>query len=71
YRAATEDLDLAGLLGLFGSTDRVVPHWARKNDWVLAADDDGKEILRVPLREPVYVREAFDAKYQVARVNCP
>jgi nitrate reductase beta subunit len=71
YRAAPEDLDLAGLLGLFGSTDRVVPHWARKDDWVFGADENGKEILRVPLREPVYVREAFDAKYQVARVNCP
>ncbi len=71
YRAAPEDLDLAGLLGLFGSTDRVVSRWARKDDWVLAADDHGKEILRVPLREPVYVREAFDAQYQVARVNCP
>jgi nitrate reductase beta subunit len=71
YRTAPQDLDLAGLLGLFGSTDRVVPRWARKDDWVVGADDNGREILRVPLREPVYVREAFDAKYQVARVNCP
>jgi nitrate reductase beta subunit len=71
YRQAAEDPDLAGLLGLFGSTDRVVPRWARKDDWVLGADENGAEILRVPMKEPVYVREAFDAKHQIARVNCP
>ncbi len=71
YRAAAEDPDLAGLLGLFGSTDRVVPRWKREDQWVIGAGEDGTEIVRVPMREPVYVREAYDEKYQVARVNCP
>jgi nitrate reductase beta subunit len=71
YRAAAEDQDLAGLLGLFGSTDRVVPRWKRHDQWVTGAGEDGEEIVRVPLREPVSVREAYDEKYQVARVNCP
>jgi nitrate reductase beta subunit len=71
YRKAPDDLDLAGLLGLFGCTDRVVPRWRRKDDWVAALDEDGKEIVRVPLKEPVYVRQAFDAKHQVTRTNCP
>lgn len=71
YRRAPDDPDLAGLLGLFGSTDRVVPRWKRKGDWVAALDDDGKELVRVPLKEPVYVRQAFDAKHQVTRTNCP
>jgi hypothetical protein len=29
------------------------------------------EIIRVPLREPVHVRPAYDQLYQIARVNCP
>jgi len=71
YRKAAEDPDLAGLLGLFGSTERVVPRWSRQNDWIIASDESGGEIVRVPLKEPVYIREAFDAKRQIARVNCP
>lgn len=71
YRSAANDLDLAGLLGLFGCTDRVVSQWRRQDDWVAALDEDGKEIVRVPLKEPVYIRQAFDTKLQVARTNCP
>jgi len=71
YRKAPDDPDLAGLLGLFGSTERVVPRWSRQNDWVIGSDESGGEIVRVPLKEPVYIREAFDAKRQIARVNCP
>jgi nitrate reductase / nitrite oxidoreductase, beta subunit len=52
YRAAADDLDLAGLLGLFGSTERMIPRWKREDDWVIGADDNGDEIVRVPLREP-------------------
>ncbi|MHB0955157.1 MAG: 4Fe-4S dicluster domain-containing protein [Pirellulaceae bacterium] len=71
YQAASKDPDLAGLLGLFGSTDRVVPRWRREDQWVMGTGEDGTEIIRVPMREPVHVREAYDEKYQVARVNCP
>ena len=71
YRSAVEDQDLAGLLGLFGSTDRVVPRWKRQDQWVIGSSEEGVEIVRVPLREPVYLREAYDETYQVARVNCP
>jgi nitrate reductase beta subunit len=71
YRAAPDDPDLAGLLGLFGSTDRVVPRWKRENESIIASEENGTEITRVPLREPVYIRKAFDTKHQVARTNCP
>jgi hypothetical protein len=36
---------------------------------VLGYDESGGEIVRVPLREPVHVRQAFDAKQGVARGN--
>jgi nitrate reductase beta subunit len=71
YRRAPDDPDLAGLLGLFGSTERVVPLWKRENDWIAGLDENGREFIRVPLLEPVYIGEAFDAKYQVVRTNCP
>jgi nitrate reductase / nitrite oxidoreductase, beta subunit len=71
YRAAADDLDLAGLLGLFGSSERVMPRWKREGDWTIGLDEQDQEIVRVPLKEPVYLRGPYDEKHQVARVNCP
>ncbi len=69
YRSAADDSDLAGLLSLFGSTPRVVPRWRRTGDSVLGLEEDGREIVRVPLREPVHIRLAFDSARGVARTN--
>jgi nitrate reductase beta subunit len=69
YRQA--DDDLAGLLALFGSSEQVMPRWRRAGDQVLGLDEQGKEIVRVPLREPVHVRPALDTRYGVTRTNCP
>jgi nitrate reductase beta subunit len=69
YREA--DDDLAGLLGLFGSTEKVVPRWKRAGDAVVGMEESGAEIVRVPLREPVQVRAALDARHGVVRTNCP
>jgi nitrate reductase beta subunit len=71
YRQAPGDPDLAGLLGLFGSTERVVPRWKRTGDEIIGSEEDGTEIARVPMKEPVYISEAFDEKYHVVRTNCP
>ena len=71
YRQAAEDADLAGLLCLFGATERVVPRWKRSGDVVVGMEESGEEIVRVPLREPTFIREAFDAARAVARTNVP
>ena len=71
YRDAPNDDDLAGLLGLFGSTERVVPYWRREGEIVIGLDEDRREIVRVPLREPVQVRPAVDVARVVLRTNCP
>jgi nitrate reductase beta subunit len=71
YRGAADDPDLAGLLSLFGSTARVVPRWQRHGDVVVGFDEDGGEIVRVPLHEPVFIRQAFDAAHGVVRTNVP
>jgi nitrate reductase beta subunit len=71
YRRAHTDPDLAGLLALFGSTDKIVFQWKRQGETILGYDESGDEIVRVPLREPVHIREAYDATRQVARTNVP
>ncbi len=71
YLKAPDDPDLAGLLGLFGSTERLIPRWKRQGETVFGLEEGGGEILRVPLREPVHVRMALDSKLGVARTNCP
>ncbi len=71
YRASAEDADLAGLLSLFGSTQHVVPRWKRTGETVLGSDEAGREIVRVPLREPVHIRDAFDSTRGVVRTNVP
>jgi nitrate reductase beta subunit len=71
YRASADDSDLAGLLTLFGSTDRVMPRWKRSGNWIVGMEENGAEIVRVPLREPVHVRKAFDLVAGVTRTNTP
>jgi nitrate reductase beta subunit len=71
YRRAADDPDLAGLLCLFGSSNQVMPRWKRSGGSVIGLDEAGREIVRVPLREPVHVRAAFDAVRQVVRTNVP
>ena len=71
YGRAKEDPELQALLCLLGCTERLLARWRRQGEWVVGAADDGAEIIRVPLKEPVYVRPAFDPRYEIARVNCP
>jgi hypothetical protein len=48
-----------------------MPLWRREDDWTVALDDNEREIIRAPLRDPVHIREAFDEQYQVVRTSCP
>jgi nitrate reductase beta subunit len=71
YRNAPNDDDLAGLLSLFGSTESVMTRWVRRGSEVAGVDDRGTILVRVPLKEPVHERAAFDRVYQIMRHNCP
>jgi len=71
YRGAADDPDLAALFCLFGSSERVMPRWKRMGDVVVGMEEDGTEIVRVPVREPVFIRQAFDAARRVVRTNTP
>ncbi len=71
YRNAPSDHELAALLQLLGCTERLIAAWHREGEDVVGLDESQAEIVRVPVREPVVVREAFDAEHQVWRTNCP
>jgi nitrate reductase beta subunit len=71
YRNAANDSDLAGLLGLFGSSESVMTRWSRRGEEVTGSDDTGTPLVRVPLREPVHIRPVQDKIWQLTRVNCP
>lgn len=71
YRNAGNDPDLASLLCLFGSTEMMVSRFRRTGDVISGSDDKGAEVVRVPMREPVYIRPAIDTKNQLVRINCP
>ena len=71
YRNVPNDTALSGLLGLFGSTEQVIHSWRQQGDMTLGFDEQRREIIRTPLREPVHIRAALDAARGVVRTNCP
>lgn len=71
YRNAANDPDLAALLCLFGSSEAIMTRFKRQGNVAIGSDDKGKELMRVPISEPVMVRAAFDTKFNIIRNNCP
>ncbi len=71
YRNAPNDQDLTSLLGLFGSTEAIVRKWKRVGEKAIGMDENGKELVDVPFKEPVHIRPAYDKLHQITRTNCP
>jgi hypothetical protein len=69
YRNAPDDPELAGLLALFGSTERLIRRFRRRGNHVVALDEHGREFLRVPAKEPTRVLQALDEKQGILRSN--
>jgi nitrate reductase beta subunit len=69
YRNARHDKTLAGLFALFGSTEHTIPYFKIVGDTAVALDDSRRELVRVPIYEPVHVRPAQDRLYQIMRSN--
>ncbi|MBI1950501.1 MAG: dehydrogenase [Acidobacteria bacterium] len=66
---SADDPDLSALLALFGSTEWVMPRWKRVGDTVMGLREDGRELVRVPVREPVWILKALDQARGVSRMN--
>jgi len=69
YRAASQDRKLLGALLLFGATPRIIHQFRVEATTSIGYDEKGIEIVRVPLKEPIFMRVAFDDKYQTCRSN--
>jgi nitrate reductase beta subunit len=74
YRAAMEgdDPELLGALLLAVSTDRIIGKFEVTGDTVIAwAEDNGEEVVRMPLKVPTVERPDFDPALTVYRHNLP
>ena len=73
YRRASLDKKLIGILMLMGSTDKITHSFKVEGDIekgsVTGYDEQGKEIVRVPLKEPIYIRKEFDEERNVRRFS--
>ena len=69
YRTAAKDQKLLGALTLFGATPEISHYFRVDGDTVIGYDAKQAEIVRVPLREPVVVRELYDIKHKAFRTN--
>jgi nitrate reductase beta subunit len=69
YRKAADDEKLLGALLLFGSTPMIVHHYRVEGGTTIGFDEHGAELVRVPLKEAIHVRPAFDEKHQAYRTN--
>jgi nitrate reductase beta subunit len=65
YLGAKDDPELLGLLMLFGATERIMHTFAVKDGIATAFDENGEEIVSVPLKEPTVVRN-FDYPSELA-----
>ena len=71
YLNGKDDPELLGLLHLFGDTKEIVDTFRMFPETGEAAgyDKKGREIVRVPVKEPDYLRPFYDAARQVYRHN--
>ena len=69
YAHAHSDETLLGALMIFGSTEQWVSRFKVAKGFASAYDAKGKELVKVPLKEPAFIRPFFDEKLQVYRHN--
>jgi hypothetical protein len=54
-----------------GSTDRIIHQFKVKDQRAYAYDENGFEIVSVPMTEPFHERQAWDAEIGAIRNNTP
>ncbi|MGH6662462.1 MAG: 4Fe-4S dicluster domain-containing protein [Rhodospirillales bacterium] len=69
YRKAADDKKLLGALLLFGACPDIIHHYRVEDDVAIGYDEAKAEIVRVPLKEPIYVRNTYDQRHQTYRTN--
>lgn len=69
YKNAKNDEKLKGLLMLFGSAPEIMTTFEVKGGEAIGYDTNGKEVARVPIKEPIVVRDEYDEKRDVYRLD--
>ncbi|MDO8749149.1 MAG: dehydrogenase [Candidatus Omnitrophota bacterium] len=73
YKKAYEDLKLIGILMLMGATEQI-PYTFKvegdiNNGYCIGYTENGQEIARVPLKEPIIIRKEYDQERDVHRIS--
>jgi len=71
YQKLQQDPVAQGLLVLMGSSDRILHRFEVAKGEAAGFDEQGAEIVRVPVTEKIVERLAFDEKLQAPRNNTP
>lgn len=71
YRAVKEDPKLLAAFLLFGNTPKTITKFDHNEKEAIGFNENNEEVIRVPLVEPFFEREFFDAKREVYRHNTP
>ena len=73
YKNASTDKDLVALLMLFGCTAKVIHSYAVEGDiktgHAIGYNEKGQEIIKVPIKEPIIIREKHDKERNVNRIS--
>jgi nitrate reductase / nitrite oxidoreductase, beta subunit len=69
YQRAKDDPQLLGALLLFGSTPWIIDRYAVRNGHAYGYDEKGQEVVRVPIREPIVLRQVYDERHDAIRTN--
>jgi nitrate reductase beta subunit len=75
YKNAKDDKKLISILILMGCTDKIIHSFKVEGNLekgeAIGFDEGKKEIIRVPLKEPIYIRKAYDKERKVQRISIP
>jgi len=69
YRGIPNDPTLAGLLQLFGSSPEIMERFKIKNDIAYGYNRKGEQVAEVPITEPPQLRDGYDKKLDVYRLD--
>ncbi len=71
YKAVKDDPKLLAAFLLFGNTPKTITKFDYNEKEAIGFNESNEEVVRVPLVEPFFEREFFDAKREVYRHNTP
>ncbi|MEK6776784.1 MAG: 4Fe-4S dicluster domain-containing protein [bacterium] len=71
YINARNDHELQALLVLIGSTEKILHTFKVDEEYAYGYDEQGKEVVKVPITEPKIIRDYHDAKLNAYRQNTP